>query len=142
MSFMSDRIFVDTNILVYAHDLSAGERHDRASSIIIGLWEAETGVVSTQVFQEFYVTITRKIKNSLKPAEAREIIRNYLSWPFQINDPETTILASEIGEKNGLSFWDALIVAAAFRLQAKKIITEDLNHGQIIERILIENPFL
>lgn len=139
---MKDRMFVDSNILVYAHDLSAGERHERASAIIISLWEAETGAISTQVLQEFYVTITRKIKNPLKPAEAREIIRYYLAWPVQVNDPETTILASEIEEKNRLSFWDALIVAAALRLQAKKIITEDLNHGQIIESILVENPFV
>ena len=133
---------MDTNILVYAHDFSAGDRHDMASAIIISLWETETGVVSTQVLQEFYVTITRKIKKPLSPCEAREIIRNYLAWSVQVNDPESTILASEIGEKNRLSFWDALIVAAALRLQANKIITEDLNHGQIIESILIENPFL
>ncbi len=139
---MNDRIFVDTNILVYAYDLSAGERHDRASAIIIGLWEAETGVVSTQVLQEFYVTITYKIKLPLNPAEAREIIRNYLAWPVQVNDPEMTLLASEIQEKYRISFWDALIVAAALRLQANKIITEDLNHGQIIESILVENPFV
>ena len=139
---MSDRIFVDTNILVYAHDLSAGDRHAKASAIIESLWEAETGVISTKVLQEFYVTITRKIKNPLKPTEAREIIRNYLAWPVQINDSETTIRASEIEEKNRLSFWDALIVAAALRLQVKKIITEDLNHGQIVEGVLIENPLL
>ena len=137
---MRDRIFVDTNVLVYAHDLSAGDRHAKASAIIESLWEAETGVLSTQVLQEFYVTVTRKIKNPIKMAEAREIIRNYLAWPVQINDPETTIRASEIEEKNNLSFWDALIFAAALRLQAKKIITEDLNHGQIIEGILVENP--
>jgi predicted nucleic acid-binding protein len=142
MSFMSDRIFVDTNILVYAHDLSSGDRHAKASAVIESLWEAGTGVISTQVLQEFYVTVTRKIKNPLKSAEAREIIRNYLAWPVQINDPETTIRTSEIEEKNSLSFWDALIVAAALRLQAKKIISEDLNHGQIIEGILIENPLL
>jgi len=65
---------------------------------------------------------------------------NYFSWPVQVNDPEMTLQASEIGEKNHLSFWDALIIAAALRLQAKKIITEDLNHGQIIEGILVENP--
>ena len=141
MSFMSDRIFVDTNILVYAHDLSAGDRYAKAVAVIEGLWEAETGVISTQVLQEFYITATRKIRNPLKPGEAREIIRNYLAWPVQINDPETTIRASEIEEKNSLSYWDALIVAAAFRLQAQKIITEDLNHGQIIEGILIVNPF-
>jgi len=139
---MSDRIFVDTNILVYAHDLSSGDRHAKASAVIESLWEAGTGVISTQVLQEFYVTVTRKIKNPLKSAEAREIIRNYLAWPVQINDPETTIRTSEIEEKNSLSFWDALIVAAALRLQAKKIISEDLNHGQIIEGILIENPLL
>ena len=139
---MSDRIFVDTNILVYAHDLSAGDRHAEASAVIETLWEEETGVISTQVLQEFYVTLTRKIKNPLKPDEAREIIRNYIAWPVQINDPETTIRASEIEEKNILSFWDAMIVAAALRLQAKKIITEDMNHGQIIEGILIENPLL
>ena len=139
---MSDRTFVDTNILVYAHDLSAGDRHTKASAIIESLWEAETGVISTQVLQEFYVTVTRKIKNPLKPNEAREIIRNYIAWPVQANDPEMTIRASEIEEKNGLSFWDALIVAAALRLQARRIITEDLNHGQIIEGILVENPFV
>jgi predicted nucleic acid-binding protein len=142
MSFMSDRIFVDTNVLVYAHDLSAGDRHTKASAIIESLWEAETGVISTQVLQEFYVTVTRKIKNPLKPNEAREIIRNYIAWPVQTNDPETTIRASEIEEKNSLSFWDALIVAAALRLQAQKIVTEDLNHGQVIEGILVENPFV
>lgn len=139
---MSDRIFVDTNILVYAHDLSAGDRHAKASAVIESLWEAETGVISTQVLQEFYVTVTRKIRNPLKPDKSREIIRNYLAWPVQINDPETTIRASEIEEKNSLFFWDALIVAAALRLQAQKIITEDLNHGQIIEGILVENPFV
>ena len=100
----ADRVFVDINILVYAHDLGAGEHHDSASTIIINLWESETGVISAQNLQEFYVTITRKIKNLLRLAEAREIIRNYLAWLFQINDPETTILASEIEEKNRLSF--------------------------------------
>ena len=137
---MSDSIFVDTNILVYAHDLSAGERHTKASDVIESLWETETGVISTQVLQEFYVTVTRKIKNPLTPTEAREIIRNYLAWPTQINDPEMTIRASEIEEKHRLSFWDAMIVAAALQLQAQKIFTQDLNHGQIIEGILIENP--
>ncbi len=138
---MSDKIFVDTNILVYAHDLSSGDRHTKAAAIIENLWQAETGVISVQVLQEFYVTVTRKIKNPLKPGAAREIIVNYFSWPVHVNDPELTLQASEIGEKNNLSFWDALIIAAALRLHAKKIITEDLNHGQIIEGILVENPF-
>jgi len=139
---MRDRIFVDTNILVYAHDLSAKARHDRAFSVVERLWEEESGVISTQVLQEFYITVTRKMKAPLKPADAREIVRNYLAWPVQVNDPEMTIQASEIEEKNGISFWDALIVAAALRLKAKRILTEDLNHGQVIEGIVIENPLL
>ncbi|MDD2277245.1 MAG: PIN domain-containing protein [Smithellaceae bacterium] len=139
---MRDRSFVDTNILVYAHDLSAKARHDMAFSVVERLWEEESGVISTQVLQEFYITVTRKVKEPLKPADAREIVRNYLAWPVQVNDPEMTIQASEIEEKNGISFWDALIVAAALRLKAKRILTEDLNHGQVIEGIVIENPLL
>jgi len=69
MSFMSDKIFVDTNILAYALDLSAGGSHAKSFVIIESLWEAKTGVISTQVPQEFYVTVTRKIKNTLKLAE-------------------------------------------------------------------------
>jgi predicted nucleic acid-binding protein len=139
---MNDKIFVDTNILVYAHDLSAGNRHVSARAVIEKLWEEETGVISTQVLQEFYVTTTRKIANPLKAEQAREIIRNYLAWPVQVNDAEMTIRASEIAEKHNLSFWDALLVAAALRIEAAKIITEDLNSGQLIEGILIENPFV
>ncbi|MBN1381624.1 MAG: PIN domain-containing protein [Deltaproteobacteria bacterium] len=139
---MRDKIFIDTNILVYAHDLSAGDRHTGAYAIVEKLWEDETGVISVQVLQEFYVITTRKILNPLKPQQARELIGNYLAWPVQVNDAELTMRASEISEKVNLSFWDALIIAAALRMDAKKIITEDLNHGQIIEGIRIENPFI
>lgn len=139
---MSAKVFVDTNILVYAHDLAAGNRHEQAMIVIENLWETKTGVISTQVFQEFYVTVTRKIANPLSRIRAREIIRNYLAWPVHSNDAETALLASEIEERNSLSFWDALIVAAAQLLQVNEILTEDMNHGQRIEGMLIVNPFL
>ena len=139
---MNGRFFVDTNVLVYSRDESEPQKQKQALDWMTHLWNTGTGRLSFQVLQEFYVTVTRKIKNPLKPVETREIIRNYLAWPVQINDPETTIRASEIEEKNSLSFWDVLIVAAALRLQAQKIITEDLNHGQIIEGILVENPLI
>ena len=139
---MSDKIFVDTNILVYAHDLAAGDRHNQASTIIEDLWDTNAGVISTQVLQEFYVTVTRKIVKPLDRLRAREIIRNYLVWPVHLNDAETVLLASEIEARNNLSFWDALIVAAAQLLHVDKIFTEDMNHGQRIEGILIVNPFL
>lgn len=139
---MTDKVFVDTNILVYAHDLSAKDHHVKAFAILESLWEEQAGVISTQVLQEFYITVTRKIKSPLKPAHARDMIRNYLAWPVQVNDPQSAVRASEIEERNGISFWDALIVDAALQLNAKKIISEDLNSGQLIEGILIENPFL
>jgi predicted nucleic acid-binding protein len=139
---MTGRIFVDTNVLIYAHDMDAGLKHDRAVSIVSGLWEKENGILSVQVLQEFYVNVTRKISRPLTPASARGLIQNYLAWHVETNEPSTVFLASEIGERNLLSFWDALIVASASKAGADRILSEDLNHGQIIEGILIENPFL
>jgi len=138
---MTDRVFVDTNVLIYAHDLDAGAKHDRASSIVAELWEKENGVISVQVLQEFYVNVTRKIPKPMTPASARGIIRNYLAWHVEPIEPAALLLASEIGEKNILSFWDALIVVSASRAGANLILTEDLNHGQVIDGIRIENPF-
>jgi len=139
---MIERVFVDTNVLIYAHDLDAGLKHDRAVAILSDLWENENGIVSVQVLQEFYVNVTRKISAPLTPALARGVIRNYLAWQIAPNDPSTVLSASEIAERNHISFWDALIVASASNAGADRILSEDLNHGRIIEGVVIENPFL
>lgn len=139
---MTERVFVDTNVLIYAHDLDAGLKHDRAAAILSDLWEKENGIVSVQVLQEFYVNVTRKISAPLTPALARGVIRNYLAWQIAPNDPSTVLSASEIAERNHISFWDALIVASASNAGADRILSEDLNHGQMIEGVVIENPFL
>ncbi len=139
---MNGKTFVDTNVLVYAHDLDAGSKREIAASVVQKLWDQEIGVISTQVLQEFYVNLTQKIPKPLSPATARGIIENYFFWPVELNDSNTILLASEIGERHILSFWDSLIIAAARNAKADKIFTEDLNHGQLIEGILIENPFL
>ena len=138
---MNGKAFVDTNILIYAHDLDAGQRNRISVTILRDLWENRTGIVSTQVLQEFYVNVTRKIPNPLSKSQARGIIESYLVWPVEINDAQSVLAASEIEERYQLSFWDALIVAAACKAKAEKILTEDLNHGQKIEGVLIENPF-
>jgi len=138
---MSGKIFVDTNILIYAHDLDAGQRNTLSADILRDLWENRIGIISTQVLQEFYVNVTRKIENPLPKSKARGIIESYLAWPVELNDAKTVLAASEIEERHMLSFWDALIIASARNARVEKILTEDLNHGQQIEGILIENPF-
>lgn len=139
---MKEKVFVDTNILIYAHDLDAGSKHDIAVSLIKEFWEKGTGILSTQVLQEFYVNVTRKILKPILPAKARGIIENYLVWQVEVNKPDTILLVSGIEERHLLSFWDSLIVAAARNAKADKILTEDLKHGQRLEGILIENPFI
>ena len=139
---MTGRVFVDTNVLIYAHDLDAGIKHQVAVSLMEDLWEHENGALSVQVLQEFYVNVTRKITKPISPAQARGVIKNYLAWQIQRNDPDTIFFASELEERYQLSFWDSLIVAAASTARVDKILTEDLQHGQVIAGILVENPFL
>ncbi|MDZ7804358.1 PIN domain-containing protein [Thiohalophilus sp.] len=139
---MSVRQFVDTNILLYAHDLDAGDKHDRAAGLIRRLWESGEGVLSVQVLQEFYVNITRKIPHPLPLAKARELIGAYSAWQVECPDAQTVLTASEIQERNQLSFWDAMIVAAALQGNADTLLSEDMNHGQVVEGLRIENPLL
>jgi predicted nucleic acid-binding protein len=138
----SDRVFLDTNILVYAHDLDAGAKYARASELVEHLWETRRGVLSTQVLQEFIETVTRKIPFPISIPEARLIARNYCAWEMIVNDSDVIFQATEIQEAHALSFWDALIVSAAFTANASVIATEDMNHDQRIEGILIINPFI
>jgi predicted nucleic acid-binding protein len=137
-----DKIFIDTNILVYGHDVDAGQKHQIARSTLVELWEQRTGVMSVQVLQEFYVTMTRKVLRPLPPNKVRNIIQDYFSWHIEMNDPLSVLVASRIEENYRISFWDALIVTAASKANVSKILTEDLQAGRLIEGILIENPFL
>ena len=139
---MTDKVFVDTNILVYAHDLDAGNKHDQAAEIVSQVWESRNGVLSTQVLQEFYVTLTRKVSSTLSKLEARKLVQKYSHWHLVLNDLSIILQASEIEESNNISFWDALIVSAAYSQNVPTILTEDLNHGQIIEGTFIRNPFI
>lgn len=138
---MIDKVFLDANILVYAHDKDAGEKHSVAVEIVKNLWEKRAGVLSNQVLQEFYVSVTRKILKPISKSEAREIIRAYICWSISALTPMSIIRATEIEEKHRISFWDALVIVAAYEAKCEKILTEDLNSGQIIEGVLIENPF-
>ncbi len=138
---MSDRAFVDTNILIYAYDRDAGEKHDRAADVIRDLWRTGRGVLSTQVMQEFYVNVTAKMPAPLAAATARAILSRYLAWRVEAITPEQAIEASEVAERYRLSYWDGLIVTSAAHARCEHLLTEDLNHGQLIEGVRITNPF-
>jgi predicted nucleic acid-binding protein len=139
---MIARTFVDSNILIYAHDLDAGYRHRRAADRLASLWDTGTGLLSTQVLQEFYVNVTQKIKSPLSRTVAREVVRDYAPWVQSWITPETITRASEISEIWQVSFWDSMILAAAEQSEAVELLSEDLNHGQIFAGIRVVNPFL
>jgi predicted nucleic acid-binding protein len=137
---MSAKRFVDTNILVYAHDKKEGYKQDAAKTILRELWDQNSGSLSMQVLQEFYSTVTRKLANPLPTEKARLIVSQYALWCIETT-PEEIKQAFRLEDEARINFWDAMIVAAAIRASATKILSEDLNHGQIIAGIQIENPF-
>lgn len=135
------RAFVDTNVLLYAHDASETPKQPVARAVLQELWQHRSGAISSQVLQEFYVTATRKLPKPLSRVEAREIIDLYSTWPVITIDPSAILAATRIEEAHQVSFWDALILEAARIAGAELLLTEDLGHGQIIEGVRIENPF-
>jgi predicted nucleic acid-binding protein len=137
---MTDLVFVDTNILIYAHDADAGAKRERAVEALRRLWHANTGRLSVQVLQEFYVNVTQKLATPLARAKAREVLGTYGAWIREPMTVTTVRRATELAELSQLSFWDALIVAAAEQAGAVQLYTEDLNSGQIIAGITVVNP--
>ena len=133
--------FVDTNVLVYAHDRSETRKQPIAQALLDVLWQTRSGVLSIQVLQEFYVVATRKFDPPMRRAAAREIVALYGEWPIVQLDVALTLAASKLEERHAFSFWDALVVEAARRCGATRLLTEDLQAGRRIGGIGIENPF-
>ncbi|HVT43787.1 MAG TPA: PIN domain-containing protein [Thermoanaerobaculia bacterium] len=138
---MLERAFVDSNVLIYAHDPEAGDKQRIAARLLQELWSSRNGVLSIQVLQEFYNTITRKVRPAARREIARELIRVYSSWTIQAVAADDVVSASLIEERYNLSFWDALIVQAAHAAGARLLLSEDFSHGQSIAGVRIENPF-
>ncbi len=137
---MSVKTFVDTNVLVYAHDIDAKEKQRVAMRALQELWADKTGFLSTQVLQEFYVNVTRKLSKPLLKKSARAVIDQYATWCTETTPAEIAI-AFRIEDEARISFWDALICAAALKRGAERILSEDLNAGQKIAGIRVVNPF-
>ncbi len=134
--------FVATNILVYAFDHSAGRKHQIASQLVRECWENESGCLSIQVLQEFYVTVTCKITNPIDPVIARQIISDLAEWRMQSPDASDVLQAIDYQQNYHLSFWDAMILQSAVRLGCAQLWTEDMNHGQSFGPVRVINPFV
>jgi predicted nucleic acid-binding protein len=139
---MSDRYFVDTNILMYAHDASAGEKHERAKALVEELWRDRTGVVSTQVLQELAVNLRKTARRPLDAGATRDIVADYLAWQVIVNGGESILEAIDLETRYQISFWDALVVHAAHMSGAEVLYSEDLSNGQTYGSVRVVNPFL
>jgi predicted nucleic acid-binding protein len=137
----STPVFVDTNVLVYAHDRSETRRQPVAQALLAELWRNRSGALSTQVLHEFYVVATRKYDPPMSRREARQLVDAYSHWQLVQIDVALIVAASQLEERHSLSFWDALIVEAARRAGANRLVTEDLQGGRRLAGVLIHNPF-
>jgi predicted nucleic acid-binding protein len=139
---MTALVFVDTNVLVCSRDVRDAEKHARAREWLEVLWDTKRGRVSPQVLQEYYVTVTLKLRPGLPGEEARSDVRALFHWLVTV-DPEVLIESAwALQDRCSLSFWDALVVGAAQAMDCGFILTEDLPAGQKLEGVLVVNPFV
>ena len=142
MNYTKGKFFVDTNLLVYAYDSSAGKKWRTSSEVLSLLWTNRTGVLSTQVVQELFVSVTQKVKNPIPPEAAKEIVSDLLRWPLVVNDGKNILRAVDLQVRYHFSFWDSLILQAAIASKSEFLLSEDFQSGQVVESVTIFNPFL
>ena len=138
---MNGRQFVDTNVLLYARDLSEPEKQPTAEALMRKLWKDRTGRVSAQVLNEYFVNATQKLKPGLTKAEAWSDVEALFAWEPQPIDSGLLNEAFSVSGSYGLSWWDSLIVAAAVAADCEVILSEDLSEGQVYKGIRVINPF-
>jgi predicted nucleic acid-binding protein len=137
---MSARVFLDTNIFVYAHDTASPDKQRKSREIIMQLADSVSGVISTQVLQEFYVAATRKL--GVDPLVAKGILKTFAVFDIvQVSAP-LIHEAIDCSILNQLSFWDSLIIASAASASCAFVLSEDLNSSQTVLGVKIKNPFL
>jgi predicted nucleic acid-binding protein len=134
--------FIDTNVLVYANDPAEGPKYRTAIAVLDKLWRDGTGVLSTQVLQEFYRAATQKMRPPMSPEDARRLIADYGEWCSVHTDPLMLISASLLQQRHKLHWWDALIIEAAMRSGATTLLSEDMQDGQKFGTLTVRNPFV
>jgi predicted nucleic acid-binding protein len=134
------RTFIDTNILLYCDDQAAPKKQCLALQLVIENLSDSSGVVSLQVLQEYFVIATRKFK--LDAAVARQKVLAYTR--FDVVEPSIAdvLAAIDLHRLNHFSYWDAMILRSAKKSGCKVVLTEDMQHGQVIDGVRIVNPFL
>jgi predicted nucleic acid-binding protein len=136
---MSGREFVDTNVLIYAFDRSAGAKRELALTLLDRLWAERCGCVSLQVLQEFYVTATRKL--SMPAGDALKQVERLGVWAVHRPSFDDLTAAVRMHCGKSVSFWDALVVRSAMQMGCEVLWTEDLSDGQRWEGVTVKNPF-
>ena len=139
---MADKVFVDTNVLVYAWDVAEPEKQKQALAWMSHLWKARTGRLSYQVLSEFYVTVTQKLDPGMEPERARRNVRLFFPWHPVQADAQTIETAWHVQDRYRLSWWDALIVSAAYVAGCGYLLTENFRSGEEFLEIKVLNPFM
>src|SRR5688500_10826546 len=127
---MIDRVFVDTNVFVYADDAAADDKRDRARAVLAPLIRERRAVVSTQVMQEYFVVATRKLK--MTPERGRRRVERLARLDVVVIRPELVLAAIDLHRLHAFSLWDALVIACASAAGCHLVLSEDLQHGQVI----------
>ena len=138
---MTGKAFVDTNILVYARDANAGDKQGRAMAWLTELWRDQNGRISYQVLQEYYVTVTQKLRPGLSAADARRDVTAFFAWNPSVSNSGVMQRGWELQDQFGLSWWDSLIAAAALEFGCAYLISEDFQHEFAIDGLIVINPF-
>lgn len=138
---MSGRAFFDTNVLVYLFDEDSPDKQARAKKLFEAQARSGKIVLSPQVLQEFYVTVTRKLARPLSREDALAAVTHLNSFPVVPVDGSTVLRAINLHQSASLSFWDALIIQTALEANCKKIFSEDMQHERRFSDLVIENPF-
>ncbi len=141
MSVEASRQFADTNVIVYAHDETAGAKRERAKTLLEELWIARAGCLSVQVLQEVYVTLTAKVPKSVESSTAAAIVGDLSRWHVHVPGPDDVLGAIALHRRHRIGFWDAMIVWSAQQLGCAFLWSEDLNPGQVYAGVRVRNPF-
>ena len=142
MSASAPGVFVDTNVLLYAVDANDPAKQQRSREWLTACWKRRCGRLSTQVLNEFYANARKRFANAISAGDARAEVRRYQQWKPWVIDQPTVETAWAVESRYQLNYWDALMVAAAQHLGCRWLLTEDLQHGQQIDKLTIINPFV